>query len=413
MYIGIYISDSFISTATVNQDDEVVMIKDESAISTKKLAIPLKIYLEDNFAYLGDQVDYLIANDYSLKYTHNFLDDLEEQERLSVTYTTETPWNAASIIAIFLKKILSDIVIYSDQPVKGAVVTISRNISSKLSTALKWAFDIVHIPLLGVIDFGKSALLGYDVQSNPAKNKNLFVYNLDQFSLSISLLELDKEGYCTTHHSVVDKNLGEQLLHDNLSEYIVKRYEEVTKKTVKKTKKNDLLLKELANELLHKYISENKLYINLLCTFENPIIELITTRAQIDTIVATYISKTFDFIKTSCAACSISLENIDEVLVAGLSDNFQSIQRYLGRLFSNPELKIYMHDMDTIITQGVAVHANDRIQREISSSLLVKTDEETDATAAKTSEKPLKDSINREKLISILKTIQINEGCDV
>ncbi len=414
MYVGIYINNSSISSATMNQEDEILLVKDKSNIEGSFLT-PFKIYIEDNFAYLGDQVGFLLANDYELKYVHNVLHYLAQINTTIYKDNTGVCWNVVSIISIFLKKLKADLQMYHEQCLQGVIVALPYPINPAIVEALKMAFSMSDIPFCGVIDICKAGLLGYNISNATLKTKFVLHYNLDLYALSIGLLAIDQENYSKTLLFKTNKKKGEYVLQKYIQHFLIKHYEHVSKREIKRSKNNHMLLQNMVNDILSKYNKESKLYFKVLCSFDDPMIELIITRAQINAIVTKYISETLSFVKENLEKTNVRIHNISEILITGTSKIFNNIQEHLKHAFGRQEIKIHNYTPDQIITKGAAIHANNSIEREISISLLTKIKQGHDliTTQPETIKTNEEEVPNQEELNSLVKTMHINVGCDV
>ncbi|MGB5437557.1 MAG: hypothetical protein WBM98_16810, partial [Maribacter sp.] len=257
MYLGIFINDSHISAAMLNQIEEVVPIRDAAISNEHKSATSLKIYIEDNFAYTGILVDNLIANNYNLHCAKHFLNALEHHERTVYTDQTGVAWNASGLLSIFLKKLKGDIVVYDDNPIRGAMVTTTRPVSINLTEGLKMAFEMADLPFCGVVDMGKAALHGYNIIEGTSRKKKVLLINLDPMALTISVMGVDKENYTETLLLKSEENLGENMLHTHIIDFLARTYHQMTGKKIKKSPKNAIHLKKLAKDILFKYFSQS------------------------------------------------------------------------------------------------------------------------------------------------------------
>lgn len=411
MYTGIYINDTHLSAGICNQDQEVVFIQDEHAVTDRKYLTPCSVYIADTFAFVGHPIRYLVANDYTLDYCKDFTKDLEYKEKSVFIDNHENHWNAIGIVAILLKKLKSDLQIHNDDPFKGAVITLPQTISSHLVTSLKKAFDCVGINLCGVIDIGKAAILGYEMPCDSSKTEKIVLYNMDTAALTVSLCSLDEDNYTTTQTIETNRNLGEETLLLLLQNHIQKRYEEVTNKVVKKGTKTITTLQQTAEKVLLNYTTKSQSFIKVMCSFESPVIELIVTRAQIDGIIAAYFSQTMDFLKEVFQSSGAEIQKIDSVMMTGTSKIIKSLKPYLEKEFLEP-VKFYNHNNDQIITKGTTLYANNGIEREISKSLLTqnKNDNTLLTLSKKKSEKVV---LGQEEMAALVATMQINVGCEI
>ena len=371
MYIGIYINESHISAAFLNQDEEILPIKTSTLSTGRKLSgIPLKIYIEDDFAYVGKPVEHLITNDYNLKYATQFLDDLQHPEKITYTDPTGVAWNAPALLAIFLKKLKNDVSTHNEVQLQGAMVTTTKRVTPVITDALKLAFRLADIPFCGLIDFGKAAWYGTGMDSNSHNGKTVLVYNLGKKALTTSVVSVDKENCIETQLLQSDKNLGENSLQKDITEFLIQNYFQMTQKKIKKTQKNTIFMEKMASNILSDYFLRSELYIRNVYSVIEPAIELVLTRAQIDSVISRYMQQSFSVLTNHLSGANIVPENIDKVIVTGDSQLLATALAVLQKFFDPQKIDIPHRNASEIVINGITLLANDAIEREISNSLL-------------------------------------------
>lgn len=409
MYLGIHISETYISAATVNQDQDVIMINDEDNAKEQQYLTPLNIYIEERYAYLGKPVDFLMANDHKLNYCSLPIKELSNEENIVYTDDMGGQWNALTLLSVFLKKLKSNVELLYDEPVSCAVVSISTPVTASLITALQKAFRIVDMPLCGVIDIGKAALKGYNLRCEKGQTKNVLLFDLDPKSISISIERMTEGDYCTTIISKSNKELGVDTLRQYLLIFLVKRYLEITKTEIKKCKKNEIILKELVNELLQNYSSKTDNCFKTTFAFQTPAIDMMIIRPQIQMVLSKYLEQTINFVNECLEEVQMTIGEIDEILITGNVVIEEEIQKTLKTFFQNEAIKIHNNLPEQVLTSGVTRYANTTAEREISASLLSSTEL-----------KPKKEDIeekgndsNFNQLSTLVQSLHINLGCEI
>lgn len=411
MYIGIYINDSYISAAYLSQDDSIVYVKDNTLDTERSYLHPLKIYIEDNFTYLGNQINYLLSNDYDLNYCYDFLKKATNDSKDTIVYkdNTDRDWGISSILSVFLKKLKSDLLVYDDKPIQGAVVSISNSNTTSITKIIKQAFDIADIPLCEVLSIGKAALLGTEINMNYQESKMTLVYNLDPRSLSISLMVTEGDGYIEKQFIEINRKLGEFKLLNAISTFFIKEYQSNSGFKIRKNKKNNIKTFQVAKKIVSEYLkNQSKLYIKVVCDFDNTVNEILFSTEDIKRVLLKYLEECVDFFEKTLTTKQIHKKDIDNVLIAGTASSGILIQseKHLNQCFDANDVLHKVIDPSKIILKGVTLYANDHVEREINSSLNNKVYNEKSDTDDPNKNDQIKN------LKQIVNSLQINMGCD-
>ena len=358
MYAGIHISNTFICAAITDENGKTILVTDESIEHDKKFINPLKMYIEDEFAYLGDKVNYLLANNYDLNYASGFLENPEASDTPVYKDGSGQHWNVAALIAIFLKKLKTDILIHNDTPIKSAAVTLSVASTPALTESLYQAFDMVGIPLAAILPVEKAALEGYAITNTENKTQHLFFYYLSPDGVTASISTFNEEDTVEVVHSATEKELGEQRLREKFRHFLEERYEHTTGKKIKETPKNLATLTRLTDELIAYAVSGVRLYTPLVCAIDDEIIELIITKEQLSSLLEEYTNATLSFLKEELlhtAGCDA--ETIAMIVMTGNSALLPLIEQQLKPLFPGEHQTIYNRKPEEVLTKGAAAYA--------------------------------------------------------
>lgn len=408
MYIGIHINNGFIAAATVDQNHKTILIKDDSIETGNPFMNPLILYLEEEFAYLGDKVAYLLANNYDLEYTAHFLDALETPETPIYKDPGGVKWNVAALLAVFLKKIKADLQIYEDSPLKGAVVNLSLPYTPTIKNSLKMAFAIANIPLYAIVSLEEAALKGYTITPSDSSEQIITCY-LDAHNLTLSLTAPGEESEMDKSPVWCQKSMGEQALREKLYVFLVNRYEQTTQRKIKETKKNIPLIKQLVTELIERYVNEHKLYIQLLCKIEDDVIELIVPRLQIQNMVEEYLTESVTFLKTELLNNNINPEAPTIFLLTGDSKLLPLIEQRIKEIFNASTLRLYNQTPEEILTRGAALCASALAENSMGPPLYP---ELIDTGKAINDENTPSASVSKDEWSRVISAIHINAGCE-
>jgi len=415
MYIGIYISDSFISVGSVNQDEEVVIIKDEGITDGSKFLTPLKLYIEDNYAFVGQPVDYLIAADQNLNFVEQLIQDTDDSTQTIYKDASGTSWDAAGLIAVYLKKIVADIQIHNNQIIEGAIVTTTKPVTPIVTTTFKRAFKIARIDLCGIMDLGKAALSGYAIKGKTATEQHAVLLNIERKQLSLCTMKLGEDHYNETISFSSDLTLGEDYLLDELSELLLKRYQTIIKAKLKLNAKIQEQARKISKHLLKIYFEDpKKIVAEPVCKFgQGPYIKLLITRLHLHKIILSYEEKLMTAVSKHLESSSLTSDQLEHVLIAGTGLIGNTIEKLFQK--TNPNSKATFHNLnqDQVITKGIALYANNPIEREIAKSLITSSTDKVTIASPKRPSNIDNKAPDYNQLEKLVRTIQINVGCDV
>ncbi|MEM9686345.1 MAG: Hsp70 family protein [Bacteroidota bacterium] len=414
MHIGIHINNSFIAAATTDRNGNAILIKDESIESGKPYMNPLSIYIEDEFAYLGDKINPLIAHYGALDYATNFLDTLSAVETPAYKDGSGTHWNTTALIAVFLKKLKTDLRIYSDTPVKSAVVTVPDTPDPSLTEALTAAFRMAAIPLTVVLPMEKAAIEGYRIINTDNSTKTMLLCYLDYHTLTLSLNTIDTANTIQNTSRISEKKLGEHYLYKRFFLLIEKRYAQITGKKIKENQRNFSHITTLVEELIRQTIIDNKAYLQLLCAVDDEVIELILTRAQVNSIIQAYIQEIMLFIKEALLKNNTASEAIAIVLCAGDARFFPYLAQQLKTTFHEEHQELYHQAPEECLTKGAALYTATTANPTTPSSDTGRTTpkEQQDQKPPEIPNRDHKALLDIDHLSQLIKTININAGCE-
>lgn len=407
MYVGIHLNNDSVAAATLDQNNRIILVKDESIEGEKSFINPLKIYIEDEFAYVGDKVDYLLTNNPDMEYAAHFSAALPSPTTPVYKDASGLRWNAAALLAVFLKKLKTDLQIYQDAPVKGAVVSVPWVLNTSLERALQLAFSMAGIPLRHVISLEKAAIRGYNVINPENTPKNVLVCHIDSRCFTLAITTLTGENDTENTYNASENNFGEQSLYDQLAEFLMKRYEQTTRKKVKENKKNSRLIKQLASELLTHFSSDaTRQSLPLLCAIDDEIIELIASRNQLQNLVEPYLQQLCAFIETETNLSGRTPESIDTVLLTGNSAVIPLIEKHLKTLFHHPHQQLYHQSPEEALIKGAALCAGDVAQGLAEAYAPVETISLENPPGENTP------AVNLAELNKLISLLHINAGCE-
>ncbi|MGB5437152.1 MAG: Hsp70 family protein, partial [Maribacter sp.] len=157
-----------------------------------------------------------------------------------------------------------------------------------------------------------------------------------------------------------------------------------------------------------------ELYLRTVYYNTEPITELILTRTQVDSIISKYMDRSMDFLKSSLQSAQIGSDGIREVVLTGDSKILQIVPAVLQNHLDPRKTRIHNLNPSEMLTKGVTLLANDAIEREINTSLLIEMDtlsgeDEKNGSA----EIEIEGNLDMSRMRSLIKGMQINRIGDM
>ena len=278
----------------------------------------------------------------------------EEQKTLSKKYNYnltikdnmtafEFHGNKFSIIDIsskifeYLKEIAEN---QENKQLHGAVITVPAYFNDTQRQAVKNAALLADIKVLRLINEPTSAAIAYGLES---KNQGKYiVYDLGGGTFDVSVLSLEK-GIFRVLSTDGDTMLGGDDIDFLISEWLVKKYDELANLSRSKLKEYSKVLKEKFNESSQQ-VSEN--IEGCKVTIDNK---------EFDKIISPIIDKTIKIVQSAILESKVSISEIESVILVGGSSRISMIKRLLKNKLNCNILDD--NDPDKVVAQGAAIQA--------------------------------------------------------
>ena len=199
MYIGINFSTTDISVAAINFENSPAIIKECST--------PLKINIDEAFAFIGNIVDILKSSQPNLVVIDNFFD----YENFSDTIYTDSlnnEWSTKMLIALILKKLYKDIKVFDDTKIKAIAVTLPSCSNNQQKLDIGDSFKITSLPFTKCIDTAIAACLGYEIDVE--NEQNILVLDWSTNNVYLSLLKTSSSEF-KVHQNTNITEINEQI----------------------------------------------------------------------------------------------------------------------------------------------------------------------------------------------------------
>ena len=247
----------------------------------------------------------------------------------------EKKYNAIELSSKILTHLCS--IAHNNKSVESAVITVPAYFNDMQRQATKLAAEMANIEVLRLISEPTAAAIAYGIQDN--QKGNFIIYDLGGGTFDVSVLTIDK-GIFKVLSTKGDTHLGGDDIDRLLVEHICARY-----KNLSNLSRMDLykLARSLKHQLSQKNIAiENNhnvsLSINDFNNIINPLIE-----------------KTINIIGEALNESSLSVDQINNIILVGGSSRLKLIKEKLTKKYN---INILDHlNPDTVVAEGAAIQA--------------------------------------------------------
>lgn len=352
MKIGIDIGSTNATVASLNDEDIAVLIKDNNS---KSAFTPVRIYIDNRFAFVGQLVKTLQFKDPSLNVLSNIIEKLGSDEVLYKDLSN-TEWYPESVAALLIKKLKMDAEVFHAGDISGAVLAIPPDFTQEQKDALKRACQMCEVEVLSLLESPMAAMLGYGLANQVSGLEYNLVVNLGGNHCFLSVIEAKGNTQeIIANHSV--DGLGGDLFDRKLIQIINNQYEEGTGNAPKATKKNFLILKKLAEKIKIRLSSPFLTFVEEICTVDNQSVQILITKAEFDESIGEEIDRLLRGIQECLMLANIGSANIRNILLVGGSTLIPSVKKAIEDLFNEDNQTIFNEDPREVIAKGAALHA--------------------------------------------------------
>lgn len=266
--------------------------------------------------------------------------------------SNDNSYNAESISAIILKKLMKDAKAAIGDDIDGAVITVPAYFYNDEKAATINAAKIAGIKVLGIINEPTAAALAYGMEKNNLESQNIMVYDLGGGTFDVSIINSSDEGIKTLS-SCGSKTLGGYDFDKKIVDYLS---EEIEKKGIS-IKKDALTTEKLfiAAEQAKKTLSAAT-KANIMLEISNTPFMTSITREQFEKMIDADIYSTTVQMKKALQEAELTYDDIDKILLIGGSTRIPKISEYIKEVSGgiSPSLDI---NPDEAVAIGAAYHA--------------------------------------------------------
>lgn len=262
--------------------------------------------------------------------------------------------NPAEISAMILQKLKADAEAKLGETIADAIITCPAYFDDSQRKATKIAGEIAGFNVKRVINEPTAAALAYGLTKK--KDEKIVVYDFGGGTFDISILDV---GADTVHVKATggDTHLGGDDFDQKVIDWLIKEF--------KKDNGVDLSKDNLALQRIKEAAEKAK--VELSGSLETEInLPFITsdatgpkhllyklTRAQLESMVGDYISKSIELVKETLKEANLSAKDIDEIVLVGGQTRMPKIQEEVKKLFGKEANKEV--NPDEVVAIGAAI----------------------------------------------------------
>ena len=244
-------------------------------------------------------------------------------------------YNAIELSSKILSHLCS--IAHNNKPVESAVITVPAYFNDMQRQATKLAAEMANIDVLRLISEPTAAAIAYGIQDN--QKGNFIIYDLGGGTFDVSVLTIDK-GIFKVLSTKGDTHLGGDDIDRLLAEYICTRYKNLLNLSTMDLYK---LARSLKHQLSQKNIATDNSY--------NVSLSIV----DFNKIINPLIEKTIDIITEAINESSLSIDQINNIILVGGSSRLKLVKEKLNKKYN---INILDHlNPDTVVAEGAAIQA--------------------------------------------------------
>ncbi|HSG29463.1 MAG TPA: molecular chaperone DnaK, partial [Candidatus Krumholzibacterium sp.] len=265
-------------------------------------------------------------------------------------------YRTQEISAMILRAIKKSAEEYLGEEVTQAVITVPAYFNDAQRQATKDAGRIAGLEVLRIVNEPTAASLAYGLDKEGAGK--IAVYDLGGGTFDISILELS-QGVYQVKSTSGDTKLGGDDLDRVIMEWIIDEFNKTEKVDISSDRMAIQRIREAAEKAKCELSSVHETNINLPFIFADENgprhLDMVLTRAEMEKLIYPYIQKTLEPCKKALEDASITVSEIDEVILVGGSTRIPSVKKLVKDFFRKEPHKGV--NPDEVVAQGAAIQA--------------------------------------------------------
>ena len=265
-------------------------------------------------------------------------------------------YSPSQISAFILQKMKETAEKYLGQEVTKAVITVPAYFNDAQRQATKDAGKIAGLEVLRIINEPTAASLAYGLDKK--QNKKIAVYDLGGGTFDVSILELG-DGVFEVKSTNGDTFLGGEDFDNAIVDYLVDEFKKDNGIDLKTDKLALQRLKEAAEKAKIELSSAEQTDVNLPFITADKTgpkhINLKMTRAKLEALVESLISRTLPPCKTALKDAGLTANEIDEIVMVGGMTRMPKVLAEVKNFFGKDPNKSV--NPDEVVAMGAAIQA--------------------------------------------------------
>ena len=265
-------------------------------------------------------------------------------------------YSPSQISAFILQKMKETAEKYLGQEVTKAVITVPAYFNDAQRQATKDAGKIAGLEVLRIINEPTAASLAYGLDKK--QNKKIAVYDLGGGTFDVSILELG-DGVFEVKSTNGDTFLGGEDFDNAIVDYLVDEFKKDNGIDLKADKLALQRLKEAAEKAKIELSSAEQTDVNLPFITADKTgpkhINLKMTRAKLEALVESLISRTLPPCKTALKDAGLTANEIDEIVMVGGMTRMPKVLAEVKNFFGKDPNKSV--NPDEVVAMGAAIQA--------------------------------------------------------
>lgn len=265
---------------------------------------------------------------------------------LPLFITKQGNLDAVAITSKILKQAIETAQNNTVDPIEGLVITVPAYFDESQRQATKAAADQLDIKVLRLLNEPTAAAIAYGLDKKTSGN--IVIYDLGGGTFDVSILTIEA-GLFKVLATGGNTKLGGDDLDLAIAKYLTQKLQ-LPQLTPKEMRQLILWAKHAKEELTKQATTEIK--INL----QNHDVKYTLDKAELEQIIAPYITKTINICRTTLQDAQLNKEDIDYVILVGGSTKTNSIATMLESFFGKKPLNDI--NPEEVVAQGAAIQAD-------------------------------------------------------
>jgi L1 cell adhesion molecule like protein len=284
------------------------------------------------------------------------IEDKNGKPLIQVNYKDEikqfTPEEISSMVILKLKEIAEK---YLGEKVEDVVITVPAYFTDSQRQSTKDAATIAGLNVLRIINEPTAAILGFAIEKDQTKEKNILVFDCGGGTHDISLISVE-DGVFEVKATGGDSRLGGEDFDNRMVDYFAEEFKKKYKKDIFENKKAIRRLRTACERAKRQLSSSTVGYIEIDGLLDGIDFNSSISRAAFENINSDLFKRTMDPVEQVLKDAKISKSQVDEIVLVGGSTRIPKIQQLLSEFFNGKKLNKECNP-DEVVAQGAAIQA--------------------------------------------------------